>query len=88
MEQREKTILEETAIWRKLVRRALNNADRPTRLDREWTRGKTGVVYEPQPASKCPKHWIKDEKGNCYHVNDPFCKICFPEPAEKAGEDV
>lgn len=41
-------IKEELAEWRKIVRRALKNLDKPVRLDKNWTRGKYGVCYDPE----------------------------------------
>lgn len=49
MAQRRSTLKEEVAEWRKLLRRIAERLDRPMRLDRNWTRGRYGVCYDPLP---------------------------------------
>ena len=78
-------IQEDMAQWRKFLKGVLERADRPHRLDHDWTRGKYGVCYEREPLAFCSKHWITDDDGDhLYTINDPFCQTCFPQPAKRA----
>ena len=71
---------DELKQWRKVIQSVLSQADRPCRLDAEYTRGKYGIVFDPLPSGLCEKHRVYDKDGKYdYTINNPFCPVCFPE---------
>lgn len=85
MANKDSGIRDEIAAWRKFLKGVLARADRPHRLDRDHTRGKYGVGYDPLPSGLCTKHRMLDKDGNYdYTVNDPFCPVCFPQAHRSA----
>lgn len=43
---------EEMREWRKVIAEVIQRLDRPTRLDKNWTRGRYGVAYDPERPSE------------------------------------
>ena len=46
------SLKEQIVEWRKMLRRIAERLDKPMRLDRNWTRGRYGVCYDPLPPRK------------------------------------
>ena len=70
---------DELAEWRRTIQRALLRAEQPVRLDKDYTRGKYGVSYSPEPVF-CPKHTREGKEGGkkiTWGIYDPFCTACF-----------
>ena len=48
--------------WRRVIAGALARAEKPARLDSDYTRGKSSVSYDPEPIY-CPKHTRTGKDG-------------------------